>query len=279
MGKYPALYHYLVSENLVKASDVVQPNETEIQDLLLVHTADYVHGFMHGTLPPAAIRKLGLPWSAGLVRRSLLACQGTINAALMALHDGLAANLAGGTHHAFPGHGEGYCVFNDVAIAIRVLQQAKWIRRALIVDLDVHQGNGSAYIFRNDPAVFTFSMHGEKNYPFHKQTSDLDVALPDGLTDDEYMVYLRRFLPQSIRLAQPDMVFYLAGVDVLAGDRIGRLKLSPWGLRQREHFVLETLHSAQIPVCLTLSGGYAASAEETARMHAICYQEARSIFG
>ncbi len=279
MGKYPALYHYLLSENLIKTGNVVRPNEAELQDLILVHTAEYVHGVIQGTLSSAAIRILGMPWSSGLVRRSLLACQGTINAALMALHDGWAANLAGGTHHAFPEHGEGYCVFNDVAIAIRVLQQAKWIRRALVVDLDVHQGNGTAYIFRNDPTVFTFSMHGEKNYPFHKQTSDLDVALPDGLSDDGYMDCLRRFLPQSIALAQPDVAFYLAGVDVLAGDRLGRLNLSPWGLRQREYFVLKALHAAQIPVCITLSGGYAASAEETARMHAICYQEARSIFG
>lgn len=278
MGKFPALHRILREEGLITPQRVVAPRQVDLHDLLLVHTPEYIHELVSGTLSPKAVRKLGLPWSEALVFRSRVACQGTINAAFMALEDGLAANLAGGTHHAFPGHGEGFCVLNDVAVAIRVLERSKWIRRALVVDLDVHQGNGTAYIFQDDPAVFTFSMHGEKNYPFHKERSDWDVALPDGLDDEGYLSLLSNYLPEAIALAKPDLIFYLAGIDVMAGDRFGRIKLTREGLARRDHFVLATIHQMGIPLCLTLSGGYAKTPEVTADLHAICHRTAKEVY-
>ncbi len=279
MGKFPALHRILLAEGLLHPENVVAPREADWADLLLVHTDAYLSRFAAGTLTRQEERRQGLPWSPALVRRSRLAVQGTTNAALMALEDGIAANLAGGTHHAFPGHGEGFCLFNDVAVAIRVLQRSAWLRRVLIIDLDVHQGNGTAAIFADDPDVFTFSMHGAKNYPFHKVASSRDVALPDNTDDDAYLALLRAHLPDVLARAKPDLVFYLAGIDVLADDRFGRLALTSAGLVVRDHYVLETLHAAGVPVTLLLSGGYAATPEETARRHAICHREAQRVFG
>jgi acetoin utilization deacetylase AcuC-like enzyme len=222
---------------------------------------------------------MGLPWSKRLVYRSRLAVQGTMNAAMMALEDGIAANLAGGTHHAFPGHGEGFCVLNDVAVAIRLLTQSCWIRRALVIDLDVHQGNGTAAIFRDDPNVVTFSMHGAKNYPFEKPSSTFDVPLPDATTDAVYLETLRLHLPDVLSHAEPDLVFYLAGIDVMADDRYGRMALTRDGLHARDRFVLETIRAAGLPVALLLSGGYAATPELTADLHAVTHREARRTYG
>ncbi len=279
MGKFPALHRLLIEEEIIRAGDVVEPREVDWSDLLLVHTDEYLAAFAHGTLSKAAVRLQGLPWTEGLVRRSRLAVRGTINAALMALEDGVAANLAGGTHHAFSTHGEGFCIFNDVAVAIRVLSREGWLRRALVVDLDVHQGNGTAAIFADDPRVFTFSMHGEKNYPFRKVPSSLDVGLPDGTGDDAYLDALAGHLPAAIERARPDLVFYLAGIDVLADDRYGRLSLTRAGVHARDRYVLETLHAAGLPVTLLLSGGYGPTPEETADRHAICHREARRVYG
>ena len=192
----------------------------------------------------------------------------------MALHDGLAGNLAGGTHHAMPDWAEGFCVLNDVAVAIRVLERSRWLRRALIIDLDVHQGNGNAAFFADDPAVFTFSMHGEKNYPFRKPPSSLDVPLPDGTGDDAYLATLARHLPAVLDAAAPDLVFYLGGIDVRRDDRFGRLALSREGIAARDRFVVESVLDRGLPLCLLLSGGYAATPEETADLHAIMYREA-----
>jgi acetoin utilization deacetylase AcuC-like enzyme len=217
---------------------------------------------------------MGLPWSPALVRRSRLAVQGTINAAFMALHDGLAGNLAGGTHHAMPGWAEGFCVLNDVAVAIRVLERSRWLRRALIIDLDVHQGNGNAAFFADDDAVFTFSMHGAKNYPFRKPPSSLDVPLPDGTGDADYLATLARHLPAVLDAAAPDLVFYLGGIDVRRNDRFGRLALSRDGIAVRDRFVIASVLERGLPLCLLLSGGYAATPEETADLHAIMYREA-----
>ena len=279
MGKFPALHRLLLEEGLIGSENVVEPREVDWSDLLLVHTDAYLRHFAYGTLTKAAVRLQGLPWSEGLVRRSRLAVRGTINAALMALEDGVAANLAGGTHHAFADHGEGFCIFNDVAIAVRVLGREGWIRRALVVDLDVHQGNGTAAIFAGDPDVFTCSLHGEKNYPFRKVPSTLDVGLPDGTGDDAYLDALRRHLPDVIARARPDLVFYLAGIDVLADDRFGRLALTRAGLHARDGYVLETLRAAGLPVVLLRSGGYGPTPEETADRHAVCHREARRVFG
>jgi len=274
MGKFSALRRILETDGLITTRDVVEPREAAWEELELVHTAEYLDKLRHGTLDRAEVRRLGLPWSEALVRRSRLAVRGTVNAAWMALEDGVAANLAGGTHHAFPGHGEGFCVLNDVGVAVRLLRRGGWIGRALVVDLDVHQGNGNAAVFANDPDTFTFSMHGEGNYPFRKTASDLDVGLPDGTGDDEYEAALSAYLPEALSRARPDLVFYLGGVDVLAGDRFGRLALTRAGLETRDRIVIDTMRMNDLPVTLLLSGGYADSPERTADLHAIAHRAA-----
>jgi len=228
-----------------------------------------------GTLDAAAIRKIGVPWSPALWRRSRLAAQGTLEAARAALEYGLAANLAGGTHHAFPAHGEGFCLLNDVAVAIRVLRRDGRVRRALVVDLDVHQGNGTAAIFEGDPEVFTFSMHGERNYPLQKMRSTLDVGLADGIGDDEYLELLARHLDGVFAAFVPDIVLYLAGVDPVRGDRYGRLALSDDGIARRERQVLEACRARGLPLVITIAGGYAPTPGRTAALHSIVFREAQ----
>jgi acetoin utilization deacetylase AcuC-like enzyme len=288
MGKFEALRNLLVREGIVRPDEIVQPREADWSDLLLVHTRDYLNRLASGELTSAEVRRMGLPWSDALVRRSRLAVQGTINAASMALSDGVAGNLAGGTHHAMPGHAEGFCVLNDVAVALRTLQRSRWISRALIVDLDVHQGNGNAAFFGAERAwpaggVFTLSVHGEKNFPFHKPPSTVDVPLPDGTADDVYLDTLSACLDHAIAQSQPDLIVYLGGVDVLSGDRFGRLALTPAGLAERDALVCAAVKRADIPLCLVLSGGYArrdglTSGEDTADHHATMFREAARAF-
>ena len=278
MAKYPLLFGKLRAAGLLDAADVDEPCEAALDDLRRVHTEDYVRRLDTGELSTAEQRRIGVPWSSRLWRRSRLAAQGTLDAARHALVDGLAANLAGGTHHAFADHGEGYCVLNDVAIAIRVLQGERRIRRALVVDLDVHQGNGTAAIFAGDASVCTFSIHGARNYPTQKMSSTLDVALADGTGDDGYLEALHAHLPELVRSAAPDVVFYLAGVDPVVGDRYGRLALTDAGLRRRECAVLgQFLRHTPCPLVITLAGGYAASAERTAELHAIVFNVAAEL--
>jgi len=274
MAKYPLLFQRLRASGWLHDAQVLEPGEAALDDLRLVHTEGYLQQLADGTLDAAAVRKIGVPWSQALWRRSRLAAQGTLLAARAALEDGLAANLAGGTHHAFPGHGEGFCVLNDVAVAIRVLQRDGRARRALVVDLDVHQGNGTAAIFEGDADVFTFSMHGERNYPTRKMRSTLDVGLADGIGDDEYLALLRRHLGDILARFVPDIVFYLAGVDPVRGDRYGRLALTDDGLRQRERCVLDSCGSRGLPVVITIAGGYAPTPERTAELHSIVFEEA-----
>ena len=277
MGKYPLLHDRLLAAGLLAAGDVDPPPEATMDMLARVHTADYLERLATGTLSRADERRLGLPWSPRLWRRSRLAVAGTWRAAEAALREGIAANLAGGTHHAFAGHGEGFCVLNDVAVAIRALQAAGAVRRALIVDLDVHQGNGTASIFATDAEVFTLSLHGARNYPLRKVASTLDVALPDGSSDSDYLAALEPALAMALSRAGADIAFYLAGVDVVAGDRYGRLALSSAGLRRRERHVLTTLRASKLPTVIVLGGGYAASALRTAELHAIVFEEAAAL--
>jgi acetoin utilization deacetylase AcuC-like enzyme len=274
MTKYPLLHRILSDEGLLHPQAVLEPSEAALDDLLLVHAADYLDKLANDRLNAAEVRKLGVPWSRALWRRSRLAAQGTLDAARAALEDGLAGNLAGGTHHAFPGHGEGFCVLNDVAIAIRVLQREARIRTALVIDLDVHQGNGTAAIFADDSSVFTFSMHGERNYPLQKMRSTLDVGLADGVGDDEYLAALATHLPAILSAFAPDIAFYLAGVDPVQGDRYGRLRLTAAGIARRDRHVLETCRRESIPTVITIAGGYAPTAERTAQLHAIAFREA-----
>ncbi|WP_103029755.1 histone deacetylase family protein [Salinibacter altiplanensis] len=278
MAKFPALHQQLLDEDVIRPPDVVAPRQADWTDLRRVHTADYLTHLAEGSLSEHAERRMGLPWSERLVYRSRLAVQGTINAALMALTDGVAGNLAGGTHHAFPGHGEGFCVLNDVAVAIRVLQAACWVQRVLVVDLDVHQGNANAAVFADDASVFTFSMHGAKNYPFEKPPSSLDVPLDDATGDQSYLDTLQSYLPRTLDAVQPDLVFYLGGIDVATDDRFGRLSLTRAGLHARDRYVLEQIQAHDRPVALLLSGGYADTPEATADLHAIMYREAARVF-
>lgn len=279
MGKFPALHRILLDEGLLVPGDVVEPGEAPWSDLRLVHTAGYLDLLRTGRLDRRAQRRMGLPWSERLVRRSRLAVQGTLNAAWMALRDGVAANLAGGTHHAFSGHGEGFCVLNDIAVAVRVLRRAGWTRRTLVVDLDVHQGNGTASVLGGLPDVYTVSIHGARNYPFEKVPSTWDVGLEDGTGDRSYLEALEETLGLAFEEARPDLVFYLAGVDPVVGDRYGRLAVTRPGLLRRDRAVLEACARRDVPVTLLLSGGYARTDEETADLHAVAHRAAAEVFG
>lgn len=267
MGKYPLLHALLLERGLIAPSDVMQPIEAPRAMLERVHDGDYLTKLETDTLSAAEVRQLGLRWSQRLWRRSRLAAYGTYLAAGAALEDGMAANLAGGTHHAFADHGEGFCVLNDVAIAIQALRAQKRAARFLIVDLDVHQGNGTAAIFARDPDVYTLSLHGVHNYPARKESSTLDIPLEDGLGDSGYLQALEGALGTALQGARADLVFYLAGVDVVAGDRYGRLALSVEGLRARERLVVGAVRSSGCPLVITLAGGYAGTPLATAELH------------
>lgn len=268
IAKYALLRDRVVAEGIVDPERLHDPAPVAREDLLLVHTADYVDRFTSGRLTADEERRLGFPWSPALVERSYRAAGGTLEAATFAVEHGVAINLAGGTHHAFPSHGEGFCVFNDTAIAIRALQRDHKIRRALVVDLDVHQGNGTHAIFAGDESVFTFSMHGGKNYPFHKIPGCVDVELNDSTGDEEYLELLFRSLPRAIAASRADMVIYLAGADPHEGDRLGRLALTFDGLARRDAFVLEQVREVGLPVAVTIAGGYGRDIEDTVRVHA-----------
>lgn len=275
MGKFRGLYKYLREFEIISDNEIVEPRMVDMTNLLTVHSTEYSDGVMSGQLDKQEVRRLGLPWSGGLAVRSRLAVQGTINAALMALQDGIAGNLAGGTHHAMPGYGEGFCVFNDVAVAINVLRQSMWARNILVIDCDVHQGNGTASIFRNNEEVFTFSIHGAKNYPFKKPPSTLDLGLPDGAGDTVYLQTLGNALDTIFERFDPDMVFYLGGIDPLETDYFGRLALTREGLAERDRMVIETVAGYDKPLVLTLSGGYAPTLRETVEAHALMFSVAR----
>jgi acetoin utilization deacetylase AcuC-like enzyme len=274
MGKYSRLVDMLLAEGILAASDVMRPEPLDAPTLELVHTAEYLAKLASCGLSAAEQRRLGLPWSEALWQRARLASAGTLLAARTALERGLAGNLAGGTHHAFADHGEGFCVLNDVAIAIRTLQAERLIERAAVIDLDVHQGNGTAAIFEADDDVFTFSMHGERNYPLVKMRSNLDVPLEDGAGDACYLDALKNHLRTVLEAARADIVFYLAGVDVAAGDRYGKLALTEEGIRQRDRWVIEAVRRRELPLCILLAGGYAPTRERTAELHALVFREA-----
>lgn len=275
--KFELVRDLLIGEGTLAESEVFEPEPAEIDDLLLVHTRDYIERLVEGRLTAKEIRKLGLPWSRSLVRRTFHAISGTILAARHALEAGIASNLAGGTHHAYPDRGEGFCVLNDVAVATRVLQRERLAERVLIIDCDVHQGNGTAFIFRDDPRVFTFSMHGAKNYPMFKETSDLDIELDDDTSDDEYLSTLNEAL-QRIRLHDPDVIFYLGGADPFEDDKLGRLALSKFGLAERDRLVLDYAKNLSVPIVTTMSGGYAARIEDTVEIHANTIRAVKDVF-
>jgi len=276
--KYRLLRERLLGEGTLREDGFTASGMIDLDALLLVHEPAYVEAVVRGHLSDAEVRRLGFPWSEELVRRSRASVAGTVAAARNALCNGIAGNLAGGTHHAFADHGEGFCVFNDHAVAVRLLQLEGRIERAVIVDLDVHQGNGTAAIFAGDDSVFTFSMHGARNYPFRKQRSSLDVELPDGCEDAEYLALLARHLPEVLDAARADLLLYQGGVDPLAGDALGRLRLTHQGLRARDRLVLAAARDRGLPLVLTLGGGYGRPIEASVEAHCGTYREAAALF-
>jgi len=275
--KFELVRNKLLAEGTLQEHELFEPEPASVSDVQLVHTEDYVSRLVNGELTQKEIRRLGLPWSESLVRRSFYAVGGTIAASLHCLADGYASNLAGGTHHSFPDHGEGFCVFNDVAIAIRTLRSRGLIRRAGIVDCDVHQGNGTATIFADDAETFTHSIHGANNYPLFKTQSSLDLELPDGTSDDEYLQVLVDSLPHVFD-HEPDIVFYLAGADPFKGDKLGKLSLTIEGLRTRDLYVLRECYEREIPVVTVMSGGYGKEITDTIEIHCNTVRAVKEIF-
>jgi acetoin utilization deacetylase AcuC-like enzyme len=274
VSKYGILRDLIEKEGLFQLEQAA-PADADI--VALAHEPAYVAGFMEGSLPPSAIRRIGLPWSQVLVQRAFASVGGTISASLQALEHGWGATLGGGTHHAFRSEGAGFCVFNDIAVAIQFLRQRGLIRRAAVIDLDVHQGDGTAEIFKDDSAVFTLSIHSESNFPFRKKQSRLDVPLPDGVEDQEYLRRLDEVLPAAFG-SRPDIVFYQSGVDPLASDSLGRLSLTPHGLIERDRMVFRTARRFGAPFVLTSGGGYSRPIELSAHAHASTYRTAWHMF-
>ena len=275
--KFELVRDRLLAEGTLHPEEIIEPAPAPLEDVLLVHTEDYVSRLCSGNLTPKEIRRLGLPWSESLVQRSFYAVGGTLAATSTALSEGYSSNLAGGTHHAFSDRGEGFCVLNDVAIAIRSLRMRKLIRRAAIVDCDVHQGNGTATIFAGDSDVFTFSMHGANNYPLFKAQSTVDIELPDGTSDAIYLETLARNLP-SVFAWDPEIVFYLAGADPYQRDKLGRLALSIDGLRERDTFVLRECYEREVPIVTVMSGGYGKDINHTIEIHCNTIRMVKEIF-
>ena len=276
MAKYRLLRERLVAERVLDTADLAVPEAAAWGDLRLVHDTAYVDAVAGGTLPADAQRRIGFPWSPMMVERSRRSVGATIAAARDVMRPGtpVSANLAGGTHHAFCDRGEGYCVFNDVAVAARLMLRAGAAARIAVVDCDVHQGNGTAAIFRGEPAVFTCSFHGANNFPFRKETSDLDVTFDDGAGDDEYLAALEAHVPAVLDRHRPDLVFYLAGADPYEGDRLGRLRLTIDGLRARDRLVFEACRARHLPAVVVMSGGYAPDVDAIVAIHVNTIREA-----
>ena len=268
LEKYRLLREHLQASELRNRLEFCLPEPATDEQLLRVHTADYLSKLKQGSLSAVEQRRIGFPWSPEMVERSRRSTGATIGAARAALGDGAGIHLAGGTHHAFPDHGQGFCVFNDVAVAICDLQAEGLIRRAVVVDLDVHQGNGTAAIFTDNPDVFTFSMHGERNFPFAKCNGDLDIALPDGTSDEPYLAALRDAFSNRLPLGDADIVFYLAGADPFERDRFGKLALTKTGLGERDRLIAGACRDHAIPVAVVMAGGYAKSIEDIVSINA-----------
>jgi acetoin utilization deacetylase AcuC-like enzyme len=267
MQKYRLLREQVLASGAISPEYLFVPKAATDEQLKRAHNADYVERVKSGQLTPQEMRRIGFPWSPQLVERSRRSVGGTICTCRAALADGIAVNLAGGTHHAFRDRGAGFCVFNDSAVAARAMQAEGRVRRIAILDCDVHQGNGTAAIFADDPSVFTFSIHGAKNYPFHKEQSDLDIELPDGTGDEAYLEALGKGLSLALKLADAQLAIYLAGADPYAGDRLGRLAMSKAGLAERDRVVMNRCRGAGIPVAVVMSGGYARDVQDIVDIH------------
>ena len=277
IGKFGRIRDVLLEDGVIAPANLVEPTPAPRAWLTLAHDESYVDAVQALALDRRAVRRLGLPLSAALVRRGCAAVGGTVLTGRLALSEGLACNTAGGSHHAFADHGAGFCLFNDVAVAIRVLRREGLIERALVVDLDVHQGDGTAAIFRDEPETFTFSLHCEANYPPQKETGDLDVGVPPGTGDDVYHSVLATHLPGLVARHRPDIVFYNAGVDPHVEDKLGRLALGDAGLARRDRFVIETCRAAGVACACVVGGGYADDLDRLARRHTSVHRAAAAV--
>lgn len=279
MVKYSMLRERVAASGICGPGDLRVPDPVTDEEILRAHDPGYLKRVASGSLTDKEMRRIGFPWSERMVERSRRASGGTLGACLAALEDGFAANLAGGTHHAFADRGEGYCVFNDSAIAARALISGRLVERIVVIDTDVHQGNGTAAILRGDPSVFTLSVHGAKNFPFHKEESDLDLPLPDGADDAEFLDTLEDGLEEALDEADAGLAIYLAGADPFEGDRLGRLSVTKAGLAERDRLVLEACRERGIPVAVTMAGGYAANVEDTVEIHFQSIRRAAELHG
>jgi acetoin utilization deacetylase AcuC-like enzyme len=278
MLKYELLPEALLYEGTITTDNLFRPTPLPEKDILLTHDPVYWDRLKNLRLSASEIRKTGFPLSRELVERELVIMNGTVQAALFALEFGIGMNIAGGTHHAFTNRGEGFCLLNDIALAADYLLHRKGIGKILIVDLDVHQGNGTAQIFRQEARVFTFSMHSGHNYPFHKEQSDLDIALPDGTQDGAYLQLLQQTLPRLLEQVQPDFMFFQSGVDILATDKLGRLQVSLAGCQARDRFVLQTCRQNGLPVAVSMGGGYSEKIAHIVEAHANTFRLAQYLF-
>jgi acetoin utilization deacetylase AcuC-like enzyme len=278
MLKYELIPEQLMHEGIVNVDNFFSPSICDVETILSTHDKIYLDHLLNQTLSPLEIRKIGFPLSKQLVQRERTILQGTIDNALFAQQFGVSMNIAGGTHHAYTNKGEGFCLLNDMAVATNYLLKENLSQKILIVDLDVHQGNGTAEIFKNENRVFTFSMHGEKNFPAHKEQSDLDMALPDCINDKAYLNILETTLPRLIDKVMPDFIFYQSGVDVLESDKLGRLNLSIQGCKQRDQFVFQQCLKNKIPVAVSMGGGYSEDIKIIVDAHCNTFRLAQELF-
>ncbi len=278
MAKYELIPQQLLYEGTITEENIFAPDAIDESIILRTHTTEYWHKLKFQTLNQKEIRKIGFPMSERLIKRSMHIANGTVTAALFSLEYGVAMNTAGGTHHAFADRGEGFCMLNDIAIAANELLYRKLVSRILIIDLDVHQGNGTASIFEKEPRVYTFSMHGGKNYPVKKESSDLDIELEDGTEDEVYLAKLQANLPALIDRFRPDFVFYLAGVDILDTDKLGRLKISLEGCRQRDQYVVSLFKNAGLPLTICMGGGYSEKLSIIVEAHSNTFRAVQKVF-
>ncbi|HEY9184963.1 MAG TPA: histone deacetylase [Salegentibacter sp.] len=278
MEKYELLPKQLLHEGTCVESNFFQPEIPDEKYILAVHDAEYLTKLQNLDLDRRAERKTGFPLSAELVKRELIIADGTMKGCHFALENGIAFNIAGGTHHAYSDHGEAFCLLNDQAIAARYLQQKKLAKKILIIDLDVHQGNGTAEIFEKDSSVFTFSIHGKNNYPFKKEQSDLDIELTDGTGDEDYLRMLKNTLPDLVKEQDPDFIFYLSGVDILKTDKLGKLSCTVAGCKERDRFVLQTCRDLKIPIQCSMGGGYSPEIKTIIEAHANTYRLAQELY-
>jgi len=278
MLKYELIPEQLLHEGTITQENLFTPNTCDAIDVLRTHDLDYYNKLINQQLSPSEQRKIGFPQSAALIERELIITRGTIDCALFALEHGCALNIAGGTHHAFAERGEGFCLLNDMAVASDYLLYKNLVTKILVIDLDVHQGNGTAKLMENEPRVFTFSMHGKNNYPFHKEQSDLDIPLSDGISGQEYLEILEKTLPMLLETVQPNFIFYLSGVDILSTDKFGKFNISIDECKRRDELVLNMAYKKKIPIAIAMGGGYSPDINDILQAHCNTFRLAANLF-